>query len=189
VPALKIDGRKVQTSLAIARELERIKPDPPLYPADPANRAAVEEAEQWGEAELQPVPRRMFRWTLTHQRDAREWLARIAKLPAPGVQARTNVRLVKRFADAVGATEERVRQDLAELPGKLDRVDALLADGTLSADEPNAATFQIGTAVRAFTLFSQLEPLVDARPCGRLARTLLPEFPQSPARLPADWVV
>ena len=34
VPVLKIDGRRVETSLAIARELDRLKPDPALYPAD-----------------------------------------------------------------------------------------------------------------------------------------------------------
>src|ERR1700742_2595244 len=35
VPALKIEGEKVQGSREIARALERIKPDPPLFPADP----------------------------------------------------------------------------------------------------------------------------------------------------------
>jgi glutathione S-transferase len=188
VPVMKIDGRRIETSLAIARELERIAPEPPLYPADPAARAGVEEAERWGEAEVQPLPRRMLRWTMTRQREPREWIARLAKLPAPGLQARTNLPLVRRFAKAVGATDDRIRQDLAELPGKLDRVDALIADGTLSLEQPNAATFQIGTSVRALTLFRQLEPLVAGRPCGELGRALLPEFPQGPAELPAEWL-
>jgi glutathione S-transferase len=188
VPVLRIDGRRIETSLAIARELERIAPEPRLYPADPDARARVEEAERWGEAELQPLPRRMFRWALTEQRDAREWIARLAKLPAPAFQAGTNLPLVRRFANAVGATGERVRQDLEELPGKLDRVDALVADGTLSLEEPNAATFQVGTAVRALTLFPQLEPLVAGRPCGDLGRALLPDYPRAPAELPADWL-
>ena len=38
VPALKIDGRKVQGSREIARELDRIEPEPPLLPADPTAR-------------------------------------------------------------------------------------------------------------------------------------------------------
>jgi glutathione S-transferase len=50
VPPLKIDGRKVQGSREIARELDRIRPEPPLLPADPERRAAVEQAEAWGEA-------------------------------------------------------------------------------------------------------------------------------------------
>jgi glutathione S-transferase len=188
VPVLKIDGRRVEKSLVIARELERLKPDPSLYPADPAARERVEEAERWGEAELQPMPRRMFRWALTQQSAAREWTARFEGLPLPSVQARTNVPLVKRFASAVGATDERVRQDLAELPGMLDRVDALVANGTLSLEQPNAATFQIGTAIRALSIFAQMEPLLAGRPCGDIARSVLPDYPQSPAKLPSEWL-
>ena len=56
VPALRIDGNKVQGTGAIARELDRHVPDPPLLPADPAQRAQVEEAERWGDEVLQPVP-------------------------------------------------------------------------------------------------------------------------------------
>ena len=188
VPALKLDGRPLQHSLDISRELDRIKPDSPLFPTDPELRAKVEEAERWGEAELQPVPRRIFRWALTEQPEAREWLARAGKLPLPGVQARTSVPITRRFAKASGATAERVRQDLAELPGKLDHVDALLAEGVLSAGEPNAATFQIGTSVRALELFPQVARLVEGRPAGRLGRALLPEFPQAPVRLPDSWL-
>jgi glutathione S-transferase len=188
VPVLKIDGRRVERSLAIARELERIAPDPPLYPADPEARARVEEAERWGEAELQPLPRRILRWTMTKQVEPREWIARLAKLPAPGLQARTNLPLVKRFAKAVGATDERIRRDLAELPAKLDRADALVAEGTLAAEQPNAAAFQIGTSVRALSLFAQLEPLLAGRPAAELGRALLPDFPQAPAVLPGDWL-
>jgi glutathione S-transferase len=188
VPVLKIDGRRVERSLEIAQELERIKPEPALYPADPGAHAKVEEAERWGEAELQPVPRRMIRWALTQQPETREWMARFERMPAPTLQARMNLALVRRFANAVGATGQQVRQDLAELPAKLDRVDALLGDGTLSIEQPNAATFQIGTSIRALRLFPQLDALMAGRPGGELARALVPDYPQSPAVLPAEWV-
>jgi glutathione S-transferase len=188
VPVLKLDGRRVEKSLVIARELDRLKPEPGLYPADAAARARVEEAERWGEAELQPVPRRMFRWALTQQRAAREWTARFEGLPVPSLQARTNVPLVRRFANAAGATDERIRQDLGELPEKLDRVDELVANGTLSLEQPNAATFQVGTSIRALCIFAQMEPLLAGRPCGDIARSVLPEYPQSPAELPSEWL-
>ena len=58
VPALKLDGEKIQGSREIARALDRIQPDPPLFPADAAARAAVEEAEEWGDETLQPLARR-----------------------------------------------------------------------------------------------------------------------------------
>ena len=188
VPVLKLDGRRIEKSLAIARELERAKPEPALYPADAVARARVEEAERWGEAELQPLPRRAIRWVLTQQREAREWIARHEKLPLPALQARTNVALTRRFANAVGATEERVRQDLAELPAKLDHADELVADGTLSLEQPNAATFQIGTSIRALCLFPQLESLLAGRPCDDIARSVLPDYPQAPLELPSEWL-
>ena len=47
VPALKLDGERVQGSMEIGRELDRIQPQPALYPADTELRAKVEEAEAW----------------------------------------------------------------------------------------------------------------------------------------------
>ena len=38
VPALKLDGRRVQGSREIARELDHVQPEPPLLPADPEKR-------------------------------------------------------------------------------------------------------------------------------------------------------
>src|SRR5919197_6664969 len=47
VPALRIDGRRVQTNREIARCLDELRPEPPLFPADPEARSEVEAAEQW----------------------------------------------------------------------------------------------------------------------------------------------
>jgi glutathione S-transferase len=56
VPALDAGGRKVQGSREIAHFLDELVPEPPLFPADPEERSAVEAAERWGEETLQPVP-------------------------------------------------------------------------------------------------------------------------------------
>ena len=37
VPAIRPDGRRTQGSRAIARELDRLVPEPPLFPDDPAD--------------------------------------------------------------------------------------------------------------------------------------------------------
>src|SRR5438046_10144391 len=73
VPAVKLDGRRIQGSLEISRELDRLIADPPLYPADPDLRRRVEEAEIWGEAELQAVPRRLARWAARNRLHLRPW--------------------------------------------------------------------------------------------------------------------
>src|SRR5215213_3711179 len=46
-PVLELPGATVGDSTAILAELERRYPDPPLYPADAAQRARVLEIEDW----------------------------------------------------------------------------------------------------------------------------------------------
>ena len=47
VPVLELAGRVLADSTAIIEELERLHPEPPLYPADPARRAEVELFVDW----------------------------------------------------------------------------------------------------------------------------------------------
>jgi len=47
VPVLELDGRIVADSTAIIEELERLQPEPPLYPARPSRRAEVEIFVDW----------------------------------------------------------------------------------------------------------------------------------------------
>ena len=69
VPALKIEGDKVQGSRPIARALDRLRPEPPLLPADPEQRAAVEEAERFGDEELQHPVLQMLWWAIKHDKE------------------------------------------------------------------------------------------------------------------------
>src|SRR2546423_10414582 len=59
VPALAANGHRISTNHGIARFLEEQHPEPPLFPADPAQRAAVEEAERWANDKLQMAARRI----------------------------------------------------------------------------------------------------------------------------------
>ncbi len=190
VPAMRLpDGRRVQGSLAIARALEELVPTPSLYPSEPAARAAAQEAERWGEAILQPVPRRLIRWGLLHHLDQRRWFADVASpLPAPALMGILLTPVAMVFARQVGASDERVRRDLAELPGLLDEVDSLLESGVIGGEELGAADFQIGSSVRMLSAMQDVGRLVAGRPAERFARGVLPDYPEVPAALPADWL-
>src|ERR687887_862718 len=59
VPALAADGERISTNHEIARFLDQRHPKPPLFPADPEERAAVEEAERWANETLQMAARRI----------------------------------------------------------------------------------------------------------------------------------
>jgi glutathione S-transferase len=47
VPVLELDGRVLADSTVIIEELERLRPEPPLYPANAARRAEVEIFVDW----------------------------------------------------------------------------------------------------------------------------------------------
>jgi glutathione S-transferase len=188
VPALKLDGRKIEGSLAIAQALEAAVPEPSLYPADPERRRAVEEAERWGEAELQMVPRRIARWTFARSNSARARIAKDLGIPLPALAAWLNAPAAKALAGRVDADEARVRATLTELPATLDRVDALIADGTLGGEQPNAADFQIAPSVRILVAMDDLTPLLAGRPCEAHARRFVPKYPQAPPMLPPEML-
>ena len=179
VPALELDGRKAQGTLAIARLLDVLVPDPPLFPREPAARARAEAAERWGHDELQPLPRRLFRWALLRDPALRRWFAaEVLGLPAPALVAALGRPIVGRLATVSGAADDgaAVRADLRRLPELLDRVDALIADGTIAGAEPGAADFQVFASVRALLELEDLAGLVRGRACEALARRLYPSW-------------
>jgi glutathione S-transferase len=189
VPALKVDGRRVQGSRNISRALDELQPEPRLFPADAERRRAVEEAESWGEAVFQPVPRRMFRWGMSRLQPMRVWMVRDMGMPATHLMARAQKPVAHAFARMAEVSDERVRADVAEFPQQLDHVDRLIADGVIGGDEPNAADFQIATTLRVFLAYEDLRGLIEGRPAGDLAMRLLPKYPGPiPPFLPAEWL-
>jgi glutathione S-transferase len=177
IPALKLDGRRVVGSRVISRLLDEVEPEPPLFPADPERRRAVEEAEEWGDNVLQPIPRRLLRWSIRHHPQTRLVVARALRSSRPKLVAHYMGPLAAFLARREDArSTERVRADWEALPAHLDHVERLIADGVIGTGEPNAADFQIATTVRAMLEFEDYEPLVSGRPMEHLARRILPSY-------------
>jgi glutathione S-transferase len=176
VPALELDGRKVQGTLSISRALDEARPDPPLFPSDPALCARVEEAERWGEGELQPIPRRVFRFALLRDQALRRWFAGVSGIPVPAVASRLAPPVVGGLGARTDAHEAQVRADLRRLPELIDHVDALISDGTIGAERPNAADFQILATIRVLLEVEDLVRHVRGRPCEAAARRLYPTW-------------
>jgi glutathione S-transferase len=190
VPAIRLpDGQRVQGSLAITQALEQLAPLPSLYPATAAARATVTDAERWGEAVLQPIPRRLLRWGLRHHLRQRQWFADVASpLPAPRLAGMLLAPIAPVFARIAGANDPQVRQDLERLPALLDEVDRLIAQGVIGGDQLNAADFQIAPSIRMLLAMTDIARLVADRPAARLAQRVVAEYPVIPAALPADWI-
>lgn len=189
-PAMKIDGRKIQGSANIAKELDQLVPDPPLYPADPALRAKVEEAQRWDDVELQDVPRRIIWWGLKRRKGDQTSFLKDAKLGMPtSVLVATSGPLLRMGVKANGSTDEAVRAQIAAIPAALDRIDGLIADGVLNGTDLNVADYGIGTSIRLLMSFDDLEAPIDGRPAGELAKRVQPDVAGRVGPVfPAEWL-
>ncbi len=190
VPALKIDGAKVQGSRPIARELERLRPEPPLFPADPAQRAAVEAAERFGDEELQHPIRQILWWGMKRDKAPLRSYSEGAKIGMPiGLAVKTATPIVALSARFNEADDEHARRALAALPALLQKVDDLIAAGTINGQQLNAADFQIATSIGLAMTLDDLRPTIENRPAGTLAKRVVPNYPgKMPAILPPGWL-
>jgi glutathione S-transferase len=177
VPALKADGRKIQGTGAIARWLDSTRPGPPLVPEDPDLRRRVEEAEAWADEDLQAPVRRIAWWALQRDRSGVRSFLADARLGVPAsVLAATAAPFIWAAARANRVTDVRGREDLAALPALFDRVDALIAEGTIGGEALNVADYQIAASIRLLMCFDDLRPALEARPAGQHALRVAPEF-------------
>jgi len=190
VPAIKLDGERLQGTTTISRALDAIVPEPPLFPADPEQREAVERAEAWGDEVLQPTPRRLVWAALSRERSGVHSFLEGARLGMPaGLAARTSAPVVQLSKRLTRATDDAVRGDLAAVPGMLDHVDQLIGEGVIGGAARNAADYQIATSVRLLRTLDDLREAIDRRPAGRLAREVVPDFPgRVPPAFPTDWL-
>jgi len=190
VPALKLDGRRLQGSREISRALEELRSEPPLFPTAPDRRTEVEAAERWGDEELQAPVRRILWNALRRDRAPMRSLAEGARLGIPiGLAVKTGGPIVAMSARLNEATDENVRADLAALPGMLKRIDDWIEAGVLGDDPPNAADLQIATSLRLAMTLDDVRPAIESRPAGELAKRAVPDFPgRVPPILPADWL-
>jgi glutathione S-transferase len=190
VPAIKIDGRRFQGSRQIARELDRLQPEPPLFPSNSELRTAVEEAERFGDDDLQAPIRRIAWNVIKRDRSVMRSYGEGARLGIPiGIAVKTAAPIVAFEVNLNKANDENVRHDLAALPGMLQRIDDWCEAGVLNDDQLNAADFQIAPSIRLAMTYEDLRPHIASRPAGQLAMRVVPEFPgHAPPVLPPAWL-
>ena len=183
VPGLLVGDEPVHGSRAILERLEALAPEPPLYPGD-----GVRDAERWGDEELQDLGRRLPWGALHFRPEAMGTFGGAGPLDPPGTDFA--MRYIRATWKYHGITAERLAADLAGLPEKLDRVDALAAEGVIGGDEPNAADLQIGATIRVLLTVGDLRPLLEGRPGEAIARRWFPEYAgEVPAgAYPPGWV-
>ncbi|HSJ18779.1 MAG TPA: glutathione S-transferase [Solirubrobacterales bacterium] len=190
VPALKIDGRRIQGSREIARELDRMRPEPPLFPGDAERRTAVEEAERWGEDQLQGIARRILWNAIQRDRGSIGSYAEGARLGIPiGLAVKTAAPIIAASVRFNRADDDSVRADLAALPGVLERIDDWIEEGVLGGETVNAADLQVATSLRLLMTLDDVRGAIADRPAGELATRVVPELPGHVEPVfPAAWL-
>jgi glutathione S-transferase len=175
VPSIRFDdGEKVIGSRAITARIEERVPEPALLPADPAQRAAVLAAEEWGDEVLQPLARRIIWPTLKENPKHAPSFTQGSKLPFPAPVLRMSMPLIARIEMRINdASVEARAADLAALPAHLDKIDAWIADGTMGAKPvAHRADLQIGSSLGLLMTMADLRALIAPRPAGQLADEL-----------------
>jgi glutathione S-transferase len=189
VPAVKWGGRRIQGTRSISRALDELVPERPRFPADPARRKAVQDAERWGE-ELQNATRRIFYAAARRDRKAfvRQMGAERALPMRIFVRVGSGV-IVRMATGAHRASDDAAREDVELLTERLDQVDEWIAEGRLDGPELNAADFQIGVNITLLMSSEDLAPLIAGRPAEALGRRVLPGYEGHIGRvLPSEWL-
>jgi glutathione S-transferase len=190
VPAVNIDGRKIQGSIEIARELESIVPEPPLFPADPATKAVVEEAERFGDSVLQETVRRILLWSLRRDTAPLRSYLDGSRIGLPhGLGTRMAGPFIALDARSHDATDDRVQSDISNLPGILRQIDDWIAAGVIGGEKLNVADFQLAPSLRLAMSLDDIRPAIEDSPAGDLALRVVPDYPgRVPPVLPDAWL-
>jgi len=152
-PVLSDDEETIADSTAIIAELERRRPDPPLYPEDPTQRRRALDLEDYFDEEL-GSPIRLVGW---HEitRDPERLAELSARFLPPGVRddpraaaaagryaaAFTGLRYGVKSEDAAERARQSVVVSLDRLEAELDGREYLAGDGFSVADLTAAALF------------------------------------------------
>ena len=176
VPGLAAGKERISTNHAIARWLDEHHPEPPLFPADPQQRAAVEEAEHWANETLQMAARRIIGGAVVRDPAGMSRAAADGRLGYLLYKRESTRRLIipqlVRSVFAAGGSSGR--EVMAELPKMLDRIDGWIGEGVIGGEQLNAADFMIAPSLALILYRPDAVPVFAGRPALELVDRLLP---------------
>lgn len=187
LPVLRIDGRSIGDSTAIIAELERRYPEPPLYPADPLDRARALDLEDFFDEQLAPYIR-LLTW---YEESKKPGTFLHSAMPGTSPILLAALRPSARLSGAIvrrryGASEENARLAREKIVTAMERVQSeLQPSGYLVGDSFTIADLAAATLFTPMVLppERQYPPTVP-----KIAP--LQEFADELGRMPgAEWVM
>ncbi|HEX5712373.1 MAG TPA: glutathione S-transferase family protein [Solirubrobacterales bacterium] len=167
LPLLQLDGRTIADSTAILAAIEEYWPQPPLYPADPAQRQRALELEDFFDEELGPHARLLPFHELTNEP---EMFAEVAAAAVPGPLGKAKP-LIGLYARTYTGARFGVRDQAAaalareKILAALDRLEAELAangDGEFLVGE----SFSVADLTAASLFYPVVDPDEGPLPPG-----------------------
>lgn len=165
LPVVDIDGTRVQDSTRIARYLDQHYPEPPLYPADPQQRAQAELWEDYADE--------LLYWYEVYLRvndpDALDQAVTLSMEGRPAVErlpVKLSLRTMLRISLAGQGLGRMKREDVhAEFLRQLDRIETLLpASGWLVGKNKTIADIAVGSQLLEVVRTSHFRSEVQKRP-------------------------
>lgn len=127
VPVLVLDGKAVADSTRIIEALEGMRPEPPLYPSDPAERRHALELEDFFDEQVGPHVRRAFFFETLDQPDFLVDLFGRDEGPVTRTIYRALFPLTRvAMRVDMGITPESAERSRAKVAAALDRIEAEL---------------------------------------------------------------
>lgn len=149
-PVLELDGRAIGDSTEIIAALERFQPEPPLFPADPAEQNRALELEEFFDEELGPYIRQLAFHEMGNDRERFEALvartvpAPVARLGSGAVtyaRTYTSLRFGARSEEAAEVSRAKILAALDRLEAELGSGEYLVGDSFSVADLSAASNF------------------------------------------------
>lgn len=168
VPVLEVDGELIADSSEIARFLDERFPDPPLWPADPRERAQCHLLEDWADESLYFYEMTMrLQWPASSGHWARE-LLRADGAWAQAIAPALVLRMVAQRTKAQGTGRKPHDLVLRELGRHLDTLDTLLDDRDwLASDALTIADIAVASQLSAIAGAVEGRAALDAHPVTR----------------------
>ncbi len=165
LPVLEADGRFIADSSEIARFLDERFPDPPLWPADPRERALCHLLEDWADESLYFYEMTMrLQWPANAPRWSREAMRADGRL-GEAIGPVLVPRLIAQRTKAQGVGRKPHDLVLRELGRHLDALDALLGDGDwLASSSLTIADVAVAAQVSAIAGAVEGRAALDAHP-------------------------
>jgi glutathione S-transferase len=182
-PVLELEGRAIGDSTRIIEALERHRPDPPLYPAGPAERRRALDLEEFFDTELGPHIRAFaFQHLLEDREQVVNLLARdnrrVARALDPGYPVLRRV-----FRARYGVSESAADRGLAKTRAALDRIEAERG----GRDHLVGDRFTVADLTAAALLAPLLQPPEFPHLIGRLPASLEPIRAELLAHPASEW--